>query len=572
MTEILNQIINKNWLKAQNHWSQFLLLSEPKDDSHQHSIAQIHLGNRQVTLNHNTIKEKGLEDCVEALLAHEIGHHVRYPGTLAVQARLRLLEKSLIPIEKYSLINLFTDLMINEHIGHTQRNQLIRIYQAFDDNSLNDPAFLFYLAVYEELWQTEPGALMGTALANFEKHYSSYRADAQLLSQNLFNLGPNIYTQFLYFISIVCRYIKPPYLKFPENLNPYQCAADDPTPEDWAEALSPSAREKEAIRRALAEGWIDEKEGKSLFGKDSLERRIMGLPGLQQGAADQVPEIMAAYYRQQAERYLVHPPPQRTLGEAVVPTSIDEWEPQDAVQDIDWLTTLLYRGDKLGAALPFKRNKIAEVEGYDVPLWQPKVEIYLDVSGSMPDPRHTHNAMTLASQIIVMGAIRAGGRARALLYSSDHVAYWQWCRSEIELSRFLMHYIGSGTRFPFEKLQSSVIECGNEQPIRIIISDNDFDHNYDEYELAAGILGEAIQSSQQLILLLHAFRALNDARYQAAGATVIRIEEMADFPKLAAKLTQALFSKNQQTCNYLKFLNLTKKYPKKLLKAQMIRH
>jgi hypothetical protein len=545
MNTNLNQIINKTWPKAQAHWSQFLLLSTPKDDSQQHSIAQIHLGNRQVTLNHKTIKEKGLEDCIEALLAHEIGHHVRYPGTLAVQARLRLLEKSLIPIEEYSLINLFTDIMINEHIGHTQRDQLIRIYQAFDNNSLNDPAFIFYLAVYEELWQTEPGALMGAARADFENTYPSYRAEAQLLSQNLFNLGPNIYTQFLYFISVVCRYIKPPELERPKNLNPYQCAADDPSPEDWANALTPSAREKEAIRRALAEGWIDEKEAKSLDGKNSLERRIMGLPGLQRGAADQVPEIMAAYYRQQAERYLVHPPPQRTLGEAVVPTSIDDWEPQDSVQDIDWLTTLLYRGDQLGAALPLKRNKIAEVEGYDIPLWQPKVEIYLDVSGSMPDPRYTHNAMTLASQILVMGAIRAGGRARALLYSSDHVAYWQWCRSEIELSRFLMHYIGSGTQFPFEKLQSSVIESSDAQPIRVIISDSDFDYNYDQHEQAAGILGDAIQSSQQLILLLHALGELNDARYQAAGATVIRIEEMEDFPKLAAKLAHALFSENR---------------------------
>ena len=417
-------------------------------------------------------------------------------------------------------------------------------YQAFDNTSLDDPAFLFYLAIYEELWQQEPGALMGDILVDFENHYPSYRADAQLLSQNIFNLGPNIYTQFIYFVSVVCRYIKPPELEIPKTLNPYQCAADDPSPEDWADALTPSAREKEAIRRAIAEGWLDEKEAESLDSKNNLERRIMGLPGLQKGAADQIPEIMAAYYRQQAERYLVHPPPQRTLGDAVVPTSIDEWEPQDAVQDIDWLTTLLYRGEELGTALPLKRNKIAEFEGYDVPLWQPKVEIYLDVSGSMPDPRYTHNAMTLASQILVMGAIRAGGRARALLYSSDHVAYWQWCRSEIELSRFLMHYIGSGTDFPFEKLQSSVRESSEAQPIRVIISDNDFDRNYDDHKQAADILGEAIQSSQQLILLLHALGELNDSRYQAAGATVIRIEEMDDFPKLAAKLAQALFSEN----------------------------
>lgn len=544
MTETLEQLITKNWPKAQAHWSHFLLLSEPKDNSEQQSIAQIHLGNRQVTLNHHTIQQQGLEDCIEALLAHEIGHHVRYPGTLATQARLRLLEKSLIPIEEYSLINLFTDIMINEQIGRTMREQLIRIYQAFDyqDSYQRDPAFLFYLAIYEELWQTEPGTLIGTAMAAFEETYPNYRAEAQLLSQNLFYVGPNIYTQFLYFISIVCRYIKQPEPELPNNTNPnpYQCAADDPTPEDWAEALTPSAREKEAIRRALQEGWINQQEADNLGDKDSLERRIMGLPGLQKGAADGVPEIMGAYYRQQAERYLVHPPPQHVLGEAVVPTSVDDWEPQDSVQDIDWLATLLSRGEQLGVAQPLKRNRIAEVEGYEVPLWLPKVEIYLDVSGSMPDPRYTRNAMTLASQIMVVGAIRAGGRARALLYSDDYVAYWQWCRSEIELSRFLMHYIGSGTLFPFDKLQSSVQECGNEQPIRIIISDSDFNRNYQAHQPAAKILAEAIQSSQQLILLLHAPGDMT--HYRSAGATVIGVEEMDDFPKLAAQLAHALFS------------------------------
>jgi hypothetical protein len=545
MAKTLDLMISETWAKAQSHWSQFLLLSDPKDNSQQHSIAQIHLGTRQVTLNHDTIKEKKLEDCIEALLAHEIGHHVRYPGTLTTQARLHLLEKSLIPIEEYSLINLFTDIMINERIGRTLHEQLIRIYQAFDyyKSSTNDPAFIFYLAIYEELWQTEPGILMGAAQNNFEETYPTYRADAQLLSQNLFNLGPNIYTQFLYFISVVCRYIKPPKLEKPENTNPYQCAGDEPTPEDWADALTPSAREKEAIRRALHEGWINQKEADRLD-KESLERRIMGLPGVQNDTAGKVPEIMAAYYRQQADRYLVHPPPQRTLGEAVVPTSIDDWEPQDSVQDIDWLSTLLYRGDKLGIALPLKRNRIAEVEGYEVPLWLPKVEIYLDVSGSMPDPRYTRNAMTLAAQILVTGTIRADGRARALLYSSDYVTYWQWCRSEIELSRFLMHYIGAGTVFPFKKLQESVMECGDKQPIRVVISDNDFDRNYDEYKQAADILDDAILSSQQFILLLHSLGELKDARYKKAGATVIRIEEMEDFPKLAAKLAHALFSEN----------------------------
>src|SRR5208337_5343327 len=142
---------------------------------------------------------------------HEIGHHVRYPGTLAVDARLRLLEKSLIPVAGYSTLNLFTDLLINERLGPIYHEQFVRVYQAFDADQGwgRDPAFLFYLAVYEELWRLSPGALLGPLLSAFERAYTGYRADAQLLAQNLFALGPNLFTQFLYFASVVCRYLKP---------------------------------------------------------------------------------------------------------------------------------------------------------------------------------------------------------------------------------------------------------------------------------------------------------------------------------------------------------------------------
>src|SRR5439155_4115315 len=102
------------WPRAQAHWSRFLLLRPPADDAAQPTVAHIDLGTRQVALHYRLIRAKGLLDCVEALLAHEVGHHVRYPGTLAVQARLRLLEKALLPLEGYSLINLFTDLLIND--------------------------------------------------------------------------------------------------------------------------------------------------------------------------------------------------------------------------------------------------------------------------------------------------------------------------------------------------------------------------------------------------------------------------------------------------------------------------
>jgi hypothetical protein len=529
------------WDRAQAHWSRFLLLSTPID-SEEPSVAHIHLGTRQIALNFKQIEARGLADCVEAILAHEIGHHVRYPGSLAVDARLQLLEKSLIPIEGYSVINLFTDLLINEQLGGVLQDQLVRVYQAFTDELdwERGPAFLFYLAVYEELWQREPGTLMGKARPEFEKAYADYRADAQVLAQNLFPLAPNIFTQFIYFVSVLSRYIQPRKGEAPLAIDPYDCGCGEPSAEDWADALTPSAREIEAIRRAAAEGWISTRQAERLS-EDVLERRILGLPGQGTANAEKVPEIMAAYYRQQAEKYLFRPPAQRTLGEAIVPTTLEEWEVGDAVRDIDWLATLLQRGEVLGPVQPLRRNKIAELEGHDVPLWQPRMEIYLDVSGSMPDPRCTLNAMTLAAQVLTVAAVRAGGWVRAVLYSGAPVAYWEWCRSEVEMSRFLMHYVGGGTNFPFDVLAGSLRECGPRQPIRVIISDPDFDANYQEKADHPRTFAEAARLSPYLVLLQHRPVPGHVKRYRAAGARVVEIEEMAAFPRMAADLSLALF-------------------------------
>src|SRR5262249_51658935 len=161
--------LQRCWPLAQAHWSRFLLLRDPGEDPTQPSVAQIDLVSRQVTVNAELILQRGLGDTIEAILAHEVGHHVCYPATMQTHARLRLLERSLVPFEDYSLINHFTDLMINERLGDRLGESLMKVYRAFtaepafhgEERWKSDPAFLFYLAVYEELWGQEAGALMG---------------------------------------------------------------------------------------------------------------------------------------------------------------------------------------------------------------------------------------------------------------------------------------------------------------------------------------------------------------------------------------------------------------------------
>jgi hypothetical protein len=382
---------------------------------------------------------------------------------------------------------------------------------------------------------------MGSA---FARTYPGIRADAQVLGERLFHLGPNLYTQFLYFVSVVSRYVEPddPQAKG----RGLACESGEPSADDWAEALTPNGPEREAIRRAAREGWLDETTQGRLTDRDALVRRIWHLPGQGTDDATQVPEIMAGYYRREAERFLLKPPPQRRLGEATTPTTLDEWEPGDAPREIDWPATLLARGPALGAALPLKRDRVAEVEGWEAPLWQPRLEIYLDVSGSMPDPRTTCNAMTLAAMVLATGAIRAGGWVRAVLYSCAPVPLWEWCRSEREVSQFLMHYVGGGTDFPFDLLRQSLAECGTDQPIRVVISDTDFHMNYGKTAGAPAVLAEAVKVSPQFVMLLHTeAEDVLAIAYRAAGAEVIPVVDLEDYPAMAGKLAAALFDRER---------------------------
>ncbi|MBI4816554.1 MAG: hypothetical protein HY791_09855 [Deltaproteobacteria bacterium] len=529
--------------RAKARWSSFLLIEAPVSDPAL-PLAAIDLSTRKIRVNLPEIATKGIDSTIEAILAHELGHHVRWPGTLAVQARMHVIERQLIPFEDYSLVNLFTDLMINEEIGRELSEELTRIYRAYwtpDDSAWkSDPAFCLYLTVYEELWRLPRGAIVGHAALELEQLCPGARADAQILATDLFNLGPNPYTQFLFFVSIVTRYVKGLGRERPKPFRPCDCGPGEPSSDDWAEAMRPDAKEAEAIARALSERWFPDSQAERLRDEGSLLRR-QGPLSANPARLERIPEIMASYYRRQAERFLFRPPKQKTLGEVIVPTTLGRWEAGDPVREIDWLATLNARGPTLGPALPERREKVAEWEGADESLWRPRIEIYLDVSGSMPDPKHTENAMTLAGQILALAAIRAGGSARAILYSHEPVIYQGWCRSELELSRFLMHHIGGGTEFPFAELIRSMATCGRDQPIRAVITDPDFDSNVRAYNGANDLLRTAATKSARFVLLQHRAFETRIKDYQALGLAVISVPSMTDFPRTAARLARVLF-------------------------------
>lgn len=555
--DVIADLIREAWPGAIARWSSFLVLNEPALDAHQPAVAQIDLSTRCVSLNGQIIAGMGLHDCIPAMLAHEVGHHVSYPGTLQAQARLRLLERMVVPFAEYSFVNPFTDLMINERLGRTElRAQMVRIYQAGMRRSLaedadawkRDPFFPFYLALYETLWELADGEILGTVAEPFGDQFPHYRAEAAVLTQDLFVLGPNLYTQFLYFLSLSIRYLIPVLAKgtCSEAAGPVAaegkgCHCGEPSPADWAHAVTPTTAETDAVRRAIEKGWFDERQSERLSRATDIDARMSRLPGVGSTDASVVPEIMSAYYRHQAERLLFRPPAQPRIGEAVVPSVLEDWTPADPVRAIDWLATLTLRGDKLGSAMPLKRLHEAEIEGEDVRFHGTRMEIYLDVSGSMPNPCVTLNAMTLAAQILMTATTRAGGQVRLALYSHEVIRHWEWSRSEREVSGFLMHYIGGGTAFPFALLEESTSECAGAPPVRVVITDRDFDRNVDSDPRSMSILQQSARASAGLILLQLGRDGDAARKYRAAGMRVVTVTGFDNFPKMARDLAWALF-------------------------------
>jgi len=547
------------WPKALLRWGLAIQVDTPRLDPKSPALAYIDLSTRDVVVNPVQLQQIGANGSIEAILAHELGHHLRYPHSLSTQARLELLEREILPIKTYSLLNLFTDFLINCELAKdpAMKKQLAAVYlggPATAKSAAADPAFWFYLMCFEEAWGLDALELTREAGAAIESQFKGARAEAQLLAQEVPNLAPNLFTQFIYFASVVSRY----QVFDPETVpgaggesNPTKGDHSRPSAGDYADALGRSAQESDAIERAIREGWLNKDK---VPDKAASERaRAASLPGVLAGEPKKLAEVMALHYRRLAEKYLLKPPKKHSQGDPIIPSTLSPWEIGDAPKEIDWLASIGNGGLDMGVISPLKRDWIDDDPSTATPDWRIRLEIYLDVSGSMPDPKTQVNPMTLAAQVLAMSALRNGGQARALIYSTNNVKHWEWTRSEMEMSRFLMQYIGGGTDFPFAILEKSVKECGINQPIRIVLTDSDFHYNLkavvkSPLPAPPAVVAAAAAKAPFVVLLNNATPGLAWVKEIAdAGATTVPVPDLASFPKTAAAIGEALFGNAAKT-------------------------
>jgi hypothetical protein len=541
------------WTKALDVWGTAIELSPPQkwesgDEDHwgqDEPLAFIELNKRQVVVNFGLLDRIGAGNALTGVLAHEIGHHAAFPHTLGVDAALEVLQRKLLPHWPSSLTNLFWDLLVNERVGQTHAADLQAVYRGFAGKKPTESSmFAFYLAIYEELWGLPPDALSGPGTNRaMDTKFPGFRGDARVFAQTFWSLD-GTYLAFVYFCGKFARYLPEGDGKDKGKGLPLTGDVPSPDADDYAGALMGSAAADDAIREAQARGWLDDADASKLRQTDPMtviQRLGGGRPGVGGGAFKKA--LVGKYYRRLVDEHLIELP---QLGDpppldAIVPSITEDWDWGDPLSSIDWGATVRARGE-LGAAMPLMRAMIP-TEPDPSKRGVPAMEIFLDTSGSMPDPTTAVNAMTLAAQILATATIRRNGRVRAVIYSYGNPLVSDWMYDEETAREFLLHYVGGGTDYPFDILERWAKEL--EGALRVIVSDMDFISNVSA-DGAMTKLVEATRRSARLVALLGSGYGEEHARNTLAPALAepafryVPVRDANAFGKAAGDLSRAL--------------------------------
>jgi hypothetical protein len=526
--------IQRAWSVVPKVWDEAPGLSAlEKTPANADALAYIDLLTRQVFIDFPRLERDGLMHCLPAIVAHEVGHHVAYPHTLRLSAELMIIGTDLLPKFHASYLNVFYDLLINERVGRDPalRQQLIDVYRSF---GASDPMFRFYLSVYESLWSV-PGAILGKPVRHPER--------SDLFAQTFFSLS-DIYEQFIYFCSSFASHV----LQGPAE-DPYRDDDfrdhDDPRPIDYPPDMEPSPAAKRAMERAREKGLlpanVDADGGQ---GKDPgrafrrIDRVTSGLPGTEQLPFRRV--LAERLYQHLVERTIetLRLPEIPLASDVQIPSMLLTWEYGDDPAAIDWASSISRHGE-LAAVSPLQRDFIVDEPG-TAARGVPRMEIYLDTSGSMPHPLNDLNCMTLAALVLATLALRKGAAVKGIIYSYGPPIVSEWLRSEAEARKALLNYSGGGTDFPFALFAQNAER--ERDVLRVVISDSDFVHNLSSLKSKARFRDAVSKSLQVGLLLLQVQRsalakALHPWPENLTHVTVKRADELAS---LAAHLSQVL--------------------------------
>jgi hypothetical protein len=171
-------------------------------------------------------------------------------------------------------------------------------------------------------------------------------------------------------------------------------------------------------------------------------------------------ELAARYYTERAIPYLIpFPTVKQPESKEQNPEGVTEWDISSPFEDLSMFDSLL-RSPVLIPGYTTVERVTGTSPGND-PAREPiDLDIYIDSSGSMPDPSVHTSYLTLAGTIISLSALRAGSRVQATLWSDtdQFITTRGFVRDRKEIMSILTGFFGGGTAFPIHMLRKTYIE------------------------------------------------------------------------------------------------------------------
>ncbi len=455
------------WPQALAAWSRYTRLREPllcattfaaAEEGLQGSFAMIRLADQRVVIDLESIRKNGLDGYEVEILAHEIGHHVLAPATVTDHVRLLGRMRAALPtLERHApmLANLYTDLFINDRL---QRQAGLRIAAIYRILAQRNPAgdagkvWRLYMGICEELWQCRGQLGAGTDAAMATDAWLGARLVRVYANDWLDGAGR--------FAMLLLPYLVDD-TQVPVELMDTLAACEGAAPSGVLD-IDPGEAEGaiHPVRDARVSGLDEPDEQPQASQHTGGQTRepfeygeMLRAAGLRMSAA----EIAVRYYRERALPHLV-PFPKRQVPETPEPQmeGLEPWSVGDPLDEIDWLQSLLLAPVPIPGLTTQRRTYGSEPAHAPQPL-PVDLDMYVDSSGSMPDPRVATSWPALAGAVIALSALRVGASVRVTLWSGTQQVLETkgFTRDDNDILGVLTGFFGGSTAFPIHRLRDT---------------------------------------------------------------------------------------------------------------------
>jgi hypothetical protein len=497
------------WPEAIALWSKFTKLREPRwcfneeeeaAENLSGSFAMIRLTDHAVVISISQIQAQKLRNFPLEILAHEIGHHVYCPADLTDQGRMLARMRRALPTKEQHaplIANLYADLLINDRLQRSANLRMAEVYKTLGSDS-EDKMWTFYMRIYEILWSLQKATLAKGEIT------PSLELDAQLGARVIRVYAKDWLKGAGRFAALCLTYLLEGDAKKMQKII-----------KGWIDIRNAGAGgipdglidvEADEIEGAIHPALDDELAGIDSYGDTDKkdQQKISPLTNNQSsqgqmrepfeygeilkglGVNLSPHELAIRYYRERAIPHLVKFP-SREMPESLEPLieGLDIWDIGSSVDEVDWFESAVVSPQIIPGITTVQRT-YGTASG-SMPEREPvDLDLYVDCSGSMPNPQIATSFLTLAGAIIALSALRAGSKVKATLWSGkhDYQTTGEFLRNEHDILKILTGYIGGATAFPIHLLRGTF---ENRKPTDraahvLVISDDGVDTMFDNDE------------------------------------------------------------------------------------------